>query len=225
MRLVEERCPELGLEICAYREGLPVEWRHFLFGFPYGGGVTTAQLRLADEDFAFARATLAHDPLGVVAMGVEATAWQLVRVGLTTAPIRASIGERGALVTFPAALREDVESGRFYEADAVYALIEAVFAGVLLLATLLLGAGLAGRGPARALAADADLRRFASVVLCGVVANAAVCGILASPYARFQARIAWLVPATAALVLLAARHASAGAIPQRERQSREGGPR
>jgi hypothetical protein len=38
------------------------------------------------------------------------------------------------------------------------------------------------------------LRGFCLYVLAGVVVNALVCGIIASPYDRFQARVIWLVP-------------------------------
>jgi hypothetical protein len=39
------------------------------------------------------------------------------------------------------------------------------------------------------------------LVLCGVVANAAVCGILSEPTGRYQARVIWLVPAMAVLLV------------------------
>lgn len=60
----------------------------------------------------------------------------------------------------------------------------------------------------------APARAFAAVLLAGVVANAAVCGALSSPNARYQARVAFLVPLAAA-VLLAAASGTRGAAPQR----------
>jgi hypothetical protein len=45
-------------------------------------------------------------------------------------------------------------------------------------------------------------------VLCvgvGVVANAAIAGGLSKPHPRYQARIVWLLPAAAALLLLPPR--------------------
>jgi hypothetical protein len=37
-----------------------------------------------------------------------------------------------------------------------------------------------------------------AVVLLGILANALICGVLASPYDRFQARVIWLLPLMAA---------------------------
>ena len=53
---------------------------------------------------------------------------------------------------------------------------------------------------------DLALRTRAAVVLMvtAVALNAAVCGILSGPFARYEARVLWLVPA-AALLLHAAR--------------------
>jgi hypothetical protein len=33
-----------------------------------------------------------------------------------------------------------------------------------------------------------------AVTVAGVLANAVICGVLASPYGRFQARVVWLLP-------------------------------
>jgi len=38
------------------------------------------------------------------------------------------------------------------------------------------------------------------ILLLGLFLNALICGVLASPYGRFQARIIWLLPVLAALV-------------------------
>lgn len=38
---------------------------------------------------------------------------------------------------------------------------------------------------------------FSAVVLLGIVVNAAVCGVVSGPFARYQARVAWLLPALA----------------------------
>jgi hypothetical protein len=57
----------------------------------------------------------------------------------------------------------------------------------------------------------AGARAFAAALLAGVVANAAVCGALSSPNARYQARVAFLVPLAAAVLVAAARRARAAA--------------
>lgn len=75
----------------------------------------------------------------------------------------------------------------------------AIAAIVVALAALLRRGG--GRPlPRRLVAATAFL-------LAAVVVNAAVCGILSGPFARYQARIVWLVP-LAAVLLVASRRAA-----------------
>ena len=60
---------------------------------------------------------------------------------------------------------------------------------------------------------DADARRatFALAVLVALVANACATGALSKPHHRYQARIAWLAPVAAALLLLPARPSRARA--------------
>ncbi len=55
-----------------------------------------------------------------------------------------------------------------------------------------------GSPPSRLVAA-------AVFLLVAVVVNAAVCGILSGPFARYQARIVWLVPLTAVLLVAGRR--------------------
>jgi hypothetical protein len=52
-------------------------------------------------------------------------------------------------------------------------------------------------------ASFADLSRVAATVALALLANAAVCGVLANPHDRYGARLAWLAPLVA--ILAAAR--------------------
>jgi len=42
--------------------------------------------------------------------------------------------------------------------------------------------------------ADPDLSRFVVLVLVMVIVNAVLCGVISGPYARYQARVVWLIP-------------------------------
>ncbi len=52
-------------------------------------------------------------------------------------------------------------------------------------------------------------------LLTAVVVNAAVCGILSGPFARYQARIVWLVPLAAVMLVAARRTPGEGDVAQR----------
>jgi putative flippase GtrA len=62
------------------------------------------------------------------------------------------------------------------------------------------------KGRPRALLWDDRMRRTSAAVLmigAGIILNAAVCGIFAGPFARYQSRVIWLLPAAAVLLPLA----------------------
>jgi len=83
----------------------------------------------------------------------------------------------------------------------VFAVVHAL--GVLASLGLLL-AQLARPGAFRRVSVDTETRRAAqasALILLAVLANAAVCGALSGPFARYEARLIWLVPVLALLVL------------------------
>jgi hypothetical protein len=59
------------------------------------------------------------------------------------------------------------------------------------------------RGPASVAAADVEHRRalvFAVLIVAGLVVNAALCGAISGPHARYQVRVAWLAVVAAAVL-------------------------
>lgn len=206
MALIEERCPEIGFEICKHKADLPMEWRAFLFRGPFMKSTIAERRILSNEDLPFALAVFAHDPVGVAKLFVVDMGRQLGRFGLETTPIRATIGESGAISGLePEELRLRIFDGTFYEVEWPYQLMTAVTYAITIAAVLAIVAGLLGVGPAAGLAHEPTLRALVLVTLIGVAGNAAVCGGLASPYDRFQARIIWLIPAMAGLAIMRTR--------------------
>jgi hypothetical protein len=53
--------------------------------------------------------------------------------------------------------------------------------------------------------APAKFWSIALLILGGIIINAAVCGILASPWGRFQARVVWLITLLGVTVLATMR--------------------
>jgi hypothetical protein len=45
------------------------------------------------------------------------------------------------------------------------------------------------------------LKDFAVAIIAGVVLNAIVCGAVSGPWGRYQARVVWLIPMAALLML------------------------
>lgn len=197
MDFIRDACPDAGFAVCEGADRLPVEWREFLFRFSVP---LDYQRRLVDEDASFALATLRHDPLAVIGLALRDAARQTVMIGLVTTPIRSAIGERAAAEQSSAPLAQRVRAGRLYDADWLYRFLSITNMALVL-------AGLAALGfvatrPDLGTRAG-GLRPFLVVSITGLLLNAAVCGVLASPYDRFQARVAWLVPVLAIIALAA----------------------
>lgn len=56
------------------------------------------------------------------------------------------------------------------------------------------------------------LLAFIGLVAAGILLNAAVCGILSGPFARYQSRIVWLVPMLAAIVVVRRQPSMGGGL-------------
>lgn len=197
MDFIRDACPDAGFAVCERADRLPVEWREFLFRF---SAPLDYQRRLADEDASFALATLRYDPSAVVGLALRDAARQTVMIGLVTTPIRSAIGESAAAEQSSAPLAQKVRAGRLYDADWLYRFLSMTNMALVL-------AGLAALGFVATrpdLGARAGrLRSLLVISITGLLLNAAVCGVLASPYDRFQARVAWLVPVLAIIALAA----------------------
>ena len=188
-----DRCPEVSFAVCERADQLPVEWREFLFRF---SGSAAYQRRLVAEDRAFALATLRHDPLAVAALAVRDAVRQVAKIGLVTTPIRDETIRGWSVERSYSSLAERMRAGRLYEANWLYR-------AVSLANTVLVIAGLAGLAVLllRRDRPGSELRTLLTVSGASILLNAAICGVLASPYDRFQARVAWLIPVLLVIAL------------------------
>ena len=194
---LKDVCPDDRFTACTHVDRLPVEWRTFLFRMDPAGSVNRA--RIGQEDLSFAIATLRDDPAGVIALALRDAARQVVMIDLATTPIRQGIGESAAAERSPSSIAQRVTAGRLYTADQFYVVIARINAVLAALATVAVATALVRHRPT---GPHDAWRPLAGVVATGLVLNAAVCGVLASPYDRFQARVAWL-PVFLALILIA----------------------
>jgi hypothetical protein len=222
-RYLREHCPAAGFEICRYADNYPTDWIDFLFSRdPAKGTYSLAdrdgRRRIADEQVRFYVAVLRADPVGVLG-GIAA---DVLRQLLD---FRVDLG-RPVPERYRPELPPDVygslASSRAAAPGSAYNawFTATAYAGVL--ATVAYAATALWRARARRThrAHTSMLRRpalppewlaFAWTVVASVVANAIVCAALASPYARFQSRVVWLLPFLAvALWMLQRRRAQEG---------------
>ena len=213
-------CPGIGLRLCDWLPRLPADTDIFLWSRDPGRGVygladAATRRALAGEQAAFVLGVLGHDLPGQIVASLRDFAEQLGRFGLgefayddylrRTVADMLPPSERAAFVgsalyrrTFPLGL-----------ADTVTRVAVAAAAAYLLWAAARAVGGRAEPGRA----AGGALLAFAVVLIGGVVANAAVTGILSTPHDRYQARVIWLIPLLAMIVLLHGRPRGAAAAP------------
>lgn len=213
-------CPEADFALCDHLDRLPMPWIDFLFSSDPDRGLYAVvdpgtRAALAAEHGQFALAVLADDPVGFVGFAIRATLSQLTDLGSTDAVVPPeALPDLGR--TFPAdeldRLRETVLMQNFN--GLLTALDTATRVTALGALSVLLAAMFARHRRHRPDEAAQTLA-IVSVLLIGLLVNAAICGVLAGVYGRFQARIIWLLPMAAALVvpLLMPRPAPAGPTP------------
>lgn len=196
---IRDECPGADFAVCDLADDLPVEWRRFLFVT----STTTEALErsLAAQDTRFALATIRHDPIGVLNFALHGAIRQTTMFDLESVPIRGDIGESGVVRKSNDQMAVAVRMGRLFEEGWLYQAISVTNMVLLIGSAIGLAAMACRRGGEEPLRGRGDLVLF---VVCGMLLNAAICGILASPYDRFQARVIWLLPLVA-LALSAVR--------------------
>ncbi|WP_456306519.1 hypothetical protein, partial [Paracraurococcus ruber] len=187
--------------LCAYLDRLPVDWVSFLFDSDpargvFGAADAATKRLISAEQTRFALAALAHDPWG--------TATGLLRDGLEQV---VTFATPDVIYTpkrldffahyFPASLAEAAPFTLLQTHPWIASAQAALSYLSTALALAVTGLALARPGPAGRDPAWAGLATLAWVVLAGLVVNGVVCGVLASPYGRFQARVIWLLPLVA----------------------------
>ena len=213
--VIRARCPGSGWYLCDFADRLPMDANDFLWqpdspvnrdaqGRPrfLGGALLSAEAGQIVAE------TLRAHPVAVAVTVLRNTLRQIVTAGIgdTLGPehlataLRPRIAEGfppHELAAFDAGLQAQGRLG------GAVGWLAPIHAAALLLALPLLG--LAGLRAWRA--GDARALALLAFVLVGVAANAAATGGLSGVFPRYQARIAWLLPVAALLLLVPRRRA------------------
>ena len=184
---LRQACPDAGWTICAQRDRLAPSAQDFLWHETdsYWASDLATRAALRAEELPILLRAVAADPAGQLGASLADVARQTVRFGLDDFVLG-----RGAAVTpddytfvyLPLAPAAVWGLGGF-----TVLLYAATAAGLLTLALLWQGGRLDGRD-----------RQLVLFVLGALLLNAAVCGALSGPHARYQSRVVWLVPLLAA---------------------------
>jgi hypothetical protein len=208
--IIRARCPAAGWYLCAFVDRFPMDSQAFLWGpdspvnrdaegqprFLGGAMISREAAEIVAE-------TLRAHPAGVAAAILRNTLAQIATVSigdtltsdnLATA-LRPRIAE--AFPRFERAAFDGALQARDALLPAVAWLVPVHLVALILSVPLLAAGALRGGDPLR--------RWFALALLGGLVANAVATGGLSGVFPRYQARIAWLLPVAAMLLMLPPR--------------------
>ena len=205
-RYIRASCPESGFAVCRFEDRLPIYWEDFVgLSDPHRGVFAPADLatktKLSAEQVNFAVQTFLFDPRGVT-IG-------MLRDGLRQIARFSPLGLRynsGELQYFREHLPTDVNGkirrSMLGRTDGILVLVNLTNLGMVFAGSAILCIFYIRRSQVKQSQTDAGLACFVTIVLAGVLLNAGVCGMLASPLDRYQARVIWLIPFAAIMVLI-----------------------
>jgi hypothetical protein len=190
---LNQNCPRVGFEMCLYRDKLPLAWTDFMFGDSLWGNLSyPEQRRISEEQVPLLVAIFKSQPAATtIAFGKDALE-QLFMISyfdLDQAKKIPFFAER-----MPPSVTEQIASSllvRHPKLLDIESFVQQLLVLIALPVLVIIGMRLFST------ANDPFYGRwflFVAVVPLGVVANGIICGVLAFPYDRFQARVIWLIP-------------------------------
>lgn len=198
-------CDPQRFVVCQYKDMFPMYWETFIGSTDPHNGVFAAvdldtKRKLSGEQIQFALAVAEYDPVGVSVGLLRDAAAQLVRFSL-----KDLIVDQPAMNNYNSRFPPDVARHIAHSAVRQWAgtvtRLSIFYEAIVALALVCLACfSLAYRRPDQGVPFGRENVRVAAFIVSGVVVNGLVCGLLASPYDRFQARVIWLLVFTATLI-------------------------
>ncbi len=205
LEYLNEHCRDSHFIICQFRQQLPQPTDDFIWSHDPAVGVfapASPQIKraLSDEQVAFAIRVFAFDPAGVLYNMMRAGISQLTTFGLFEFRYRANMPIR-----YWGGVQQTLAFRHGWVIDAISKIDYAV---VVLSCLFLLLFGLARFYHGISLHTRVQIGDFASskklflvLVGGGVIFNAIICGSFSTVHDHYQARVVWLVPLVAMLVI------------------------
>ncbi len=200
--MIAAGCPGVDFAVCAADPVANADSQVFLWdtaqGF-YGAGDAALRARLSREDFAVFLTAAARAPGRQVGAALRNTARQFAMFGLYEFATAADVHATSAPNYLPPAALDRLGASRAAQGAVPFGVLSVlVYAGAVAGALLLAALAFAGR-----------LGRLGAalvvVTIATLVGNAIAGGALSDAHHRYQARLIWLVPFLATLLLFAAR--------------------
>jgi hypothetical protein len=203
---LREKCPQAGFVVCDFVDRLLPNSDAFLWNTSEAKGVYAPapidkRRQLGNEQYQFAVAVLAYDPWGQITAGLN-DAFQLLKMtGLSD--FIASAEE--AFPNLPRVHAERMARSPIWTKDFPIAIFSVVTNFAAAVSLIFVGITLIRYWKT----VSTEMKIFCFVILLGQISNALICGVLSGPHERYQARLTWLLPVAALLLIYDRRARSA----------------
>ena len=206
----KHHCPDDRFAVCEFRDILPVTWTQFIGGArdAENGVFAVADLptkrRLSDEQLAFALAVFTTYPLETTLGMLKDGTTQLFTLTIQDMKVDELLGQYFQ-VYMPPGVQAGIAGSTIYRHPSLLDVmdwltyISAALASIYLLWFLY-------RERRAGWSGDGFLTGLVVLLFIAYIANAVICGMLASPMGRFSGRIVWLLPFAALMVAMAGRY-------------------
>jgi hypothetical protein len=195
-RYLAEHCPDTRFQLCAHRDELPTDADVYFWGESIFDRLGRFQ-GLNEEMRTIVLESIATYPLWQIEAAASAAVRQLVSVGTGEGVLDSIWHTYGMIEHFTPSMLPAMRAARQQRGELDFEAINLIHVPVALASMLALLAVivLAARSPR-----FADLGPLAVMVALAILANAAVCGVLANPHDRYGARMVWIATLVVALV-------------------------
>jgi hypothetical protein len=194
---LREKCPQAGFVACEFVDRLGSNSDAFLWDTSPATGIYAPasidkRRQLANEQYRFAAAVFAYDPVGQIVAWLNDALQQLKMAGLSDF---LSTAEE-AYPKLPRTYAERMAKSPVWRKDfpiaffSALTIFTAIFSLIFVAVTLMRYWKIV----------SIEQKLFCFVILLGQVSNALICGALSGPHDRYQARLTWLIPLVALLV-------------------------
>jgi hypothetical protein len=195
-RFLADHCPDPRFKLCDHRAALPTEADEFFWGESVFDKLGRFQ-GLDDEMRTIVLESLRAYPLWQIEAAASAAGRQLVNVRTGEGVLDSVWHTYNMIEQFTPSMLPAMRAARQQKGELDFAAINGLHVPVALASMLLLVGTivLAIRQPR-----FADLRPLAGTAALAILANAAVCGVLANPHDRYGVRLIWIATLVVVLV-------------------------
>jgi hypothetical protein len=194
---LHDKCPDAKLVACEFADRLLLNSDAFLWDTSPATGIYAPapiekRRKLGSEQFRFAAAVLAYDPVGQLTAWIKDGFQQLRMAGIS----EFALTSEQALPRLPRIYADRVRPS-FWKTDFPIDLFSAITIFAAMLSLIFVWITLVGCWSV----VSAEQKIFCFVILLGELSNAFICGALSGPHERYQGRLTWLILLVALLLV------------------------